>query len=135
MLNVVVIMGRLTATPELKTTSGGISVSSFKVAVDRAYQSGGEKQTDFISCTAWRQNAEFISKYFVKGQMIALKGTLQQKSFTDKDGNKRTTYDVVVDTADFCGGKQESKEPDVSYHDVDTSDFEEIDMQSEDLPF
>ena len=128
-------MGRLTATPEVKTTNNGISVSSFTVAVDRAYQSGGEKQTDFISCTAWRNTAEFISKYFVKGQMIALRGTLQQRSFTDKDGNKRTSYDVVVDGVDFCGGKQESKEPDVSYRDIDTSDFEEIDMQSEDLPF
>ena len=134
MLNVVVIMGRLTATPESKTTSGGISVSSFKVAVDRAYQSGGEKQTDFISCTAWRQNAEFISKYFVKGQMIAIRGTLQQRSYEDKNGNKITTYDVVVDQAQFCGSKEKA-EPNVEFSNVDTSEFDEVDMSAEDLPF
>lgn len=143
MLNVVVIMGRLTAQPELRTTGNGISVSSFSVAVDRSYQSGGERQTDFINCVAWRGNADFITKYFTKGQMIAIRGTLQQRSYTDKDGNKRTTYDVVVDQAQFCGSKQESggvapaaKEvAPASFSNVDTGDFEEISIGDDDLPF
>lgn len=135
MLNVVVIMGRLTANPELRTTSGGISVSSFSVAVDRAYQSNGERQTDFINCVAWRSNADFITKYFTKGQMIAIRGTLQQNSYTDKDGNKRTTYDVVVEQAQFCGSKQEKAEPNINLADVDTSEFDEISTEDDDLPF
>ena len=135
-------MGRLTAQPELRTTGTGISVSSFSVAVDRSYQSGGERQTDFINCVAWRQNADFITKYFTKGQMIAIRGTLQQNSYTDKDGNKRTTYDVVVDQAQFCGSKQESggsapakEAAPASFSNVDTGDFEEISMGDDDLPF
>lgn len=142
MLNVVVLMGRLTADPELRTTGSGISVTSFAVAVDRAFQSGGERQTDFINCVAWRRNAEFISRYFSKGQMIAIRGTLQQRSYTDKDGNKRTAYDVVVDNASFCGSKAESGSASVrtdaapaSFSNVDTGDFEEISMGDEDLPF
>ncbi len=141
MLNVVVLMGRLTADPELRTTGSGISVTSFSIAVDRAYQNGGERQTDFINCVAWRNNAEFISKYFAKGQMIALRGTLQQNNYTDKDGNKRTSYNVVVDSAQFCGSKSESggmartEAAPASFSNVDTGDFEEISMSDEDLPF
>ena len=134
-MNVIVIMGRLTKEPELRTTGTGISVTSFSVAVNRNYSKDGNAQTDFINCVAWRNTAEFITRYFGKGQMIAIKGSLQQNSYTDKDGNKRTSYDVVVDTADFCGSKEEAQEPDVSYHDVDTSDFEEISAGDEDLPF
>ena len=141
MLNVVVLMGRLTADPELRTTGTGISVTSFSIAVDRAYQNGGERQTDFINCVAWRNNAEFISKYFTKGQMIALRGTLQQNNYTDKDGNKRTSYNVVVDSAQFCGSTSESggmartEAAPASFSNVDTGDFEEISMSDEDLPF
>lgn len=143
MLNVVVIMGRLTADPELRTTQSGISVTSFSVAVNRNYSKDGNNQTDFINCVAWRNNAEFISKYFAKGQMIAIKGSLQQNNYTDKDGNKRTSYDVVVDTADFCGSKNESggnsasarNEAPASFSNVDTGDFEEISMGDDDLPF
>ena len=135
MLNVVVIMGRLTQNPELKTTGNGISVSSFSVAVDRAYQSNGERQTDFINCVAWRSNADFITKYFSKGQMIAIKGSLQQNNYTDKNGNKRTTYDVVVESANFCGSKEEKAEPNVNLADVDITDFEEISTEDDDLPF
>ena len=143
MLNVVVIMGRLTADPELRTTQSGISVTSFSVAVNRNYSKDGNNQTDFINCVAWRNNAEFISKYFTKGQMIAIKGSLQQNNYTDKDGNKRTTYDVVVDSADFCGSKNESggngasarNEAPASFSNVDTGDFEEISMGDDDLPF
>lgn len=142
MLNVVVIMGRLTAQPELRTTNNGLSVTSFSVAVNRSYSKDGNSQTDFINCVAWRGNAEFITKYFTKGQMIAIKGSLQQRSYTDKDGNKRTSYDVVVDTADFCGSKTETggsaPARDVapaSFSNVDTGDFEEISMSDDDLPF
>ena len=134
-MNVVILMGRLTKSPELKTTNSGISVTSFSVAVNRSYSKDGNNQTDFINCVAWRNNAEFITKYFGKGQMIAIKGSLQQRSYTDKDGNKRTTYDVVVDSASFCGNKEGSKEPDVDYQNVDTSEFEEISMGDGDLPF
>ena len=134
MLNVVVIMGRLTATPELRTTNSGISVTSFSVAVNRSYSKDGNNQTDFINCVAWRNNAEFITKYFGKGQMIAIRGSLQQSSYTDKDGNKRTTYDVVVDTVDFCGSKSEEEKPDI-FSNVDTTDFEDISMDDKDLSF
>ena len=117
-MNVVILMGRLTADPELRTTNNGVSVTSFSIAVDREYTK--EKQTDFINCVAWRNSAEFISKYFSKGQMIALRGTLQQNNYTDKDGNKRTSYNVVVDSANFCGGKETQSEPNVNYSNVDT---------------
>ena len=138
-MNVVILIGRLTADPELKTTNNGVSVTSFSIAVDREYTK--EKQTDFINCVAWRNNAEFISKYFTKGQMIALRGTLQQNNYTDKDGNKRTSYNVVVDSAQFCGSKSESggmartEAAPASFSNVDTGDFEEISMSDEDLPF
>lgn len=132
-MNVVILMGRLTADPELKTTNNGVSVTSFSIAVDREYTK--EKQTDFINCVAWRNNAEFISKYFTKGQMIALRGTLQQNNYTDKDGNKRTSYNVVVDSANFCGGKEKNTSPDINFSQVNTSDFEEVDMAENDLPF
>lgn len=142
MLNVVVIMGRLTAQPELRTTNNGTSVTSFSVAVNRSYSKDGNNQTDFINCVAWRGNAEFITKYFGKGQMIAIKGSLQQNSYTDKDGNKRTSYDVVVDSADFCGSKAETgasaprtEGAPASFSNVDTGDFEDISMGDEDLPF
>lgn len=141
MLNVVVLMGRLTANPELRTTNSGISVTSFSVAVNRNYtKQGQENDTDFINCVAWRNNAEFITKYFAKGQMIAVQGSLRQNSYTDKDGNKRNTYDVQVDRVDFCGSKNESgsaryDEGPASFSNVDTGDFEEISMGDEDLPF
>ena len=138
MLNVVVIMGRLTADPELRTTNNGISVTSFSVAVNRNYSK--ENQTDFINCVAWRQNADFITKYFTKGQMIAIKGSLQQNSYTDKDGNKRTTYDVVVESADFCGSKSEtgaarSEGAPASFSNVETGALEDISIGDEDRPF
>lgn len=132
-MNVVILMGRLTADPELRTTNNGVSVTSFSIAVDREYTK--EKQTDFINCVAWRNNAEFISKYFTKGQMIALRGSLQQNNYTDKDGNKRTSYNVVVDSANFCGGKEKNTSPDINFSQVNTSDFEEVDLSSNDLPF
>lgn len=132
MLNSIVIMGRLTANPELKTTNSGLSVTSFTVAVDRAFQSNGEKQTDFINCVAWRNNAEFITKYFTKGQMIAVQGSVQSRNYEDKNGNKRTAFDVVVERSSFCGGKAEKDEQ--INNDIDTSEFDGI-SADEDLPF
>ena len=109
MLNSIVIMGRLTATPELKTTNSGISVTSFTVAVDRRFQKQGEeKQTDFLNVVAWRQAADFVCKYFNKGDMIAVQGELQTRRYEDKDGNKRTATEIVAENVSFCGGKKDS---------------------------
>jgi len=108
-MNLVTLMGRITAAPELKTTSSGISYCRFTLAVDRRFQKQGqEKQTDFISCVAWRQTAEFICRYFVKGQLMAVTGSIQTGSFTDNTGNKRYTTDVAVDNAYFTGDKREN---------------------------
>ncbi len=109
MLNRVILMGRLTADPELRQTPNGISVTSFSVAVDRSFLSqSGERVTDFINCVAWRQTAEFITKYFSKGRMIAVEGMLQVRRYTDQQGNNRTATEVVVDNASFCGSKAET---------------------------
>jgi len=158
MLNIAVIMGRLTATPELRTTPNGISVTSFSVAVDRSYSSrnGGERQTDFINVVAWRSTAEFICKYFTKGQMIAINGSIQTRNYEDKQGNKRTAVEIVVDNANFCGSKRESsgesyggsyggsfsepqpdpvpKEPAPAFSSGDNDKFEDL-FVDEDLPF
>lgn len=144
MLNIAVIMGRLTAEPELRTTSTGVSLCRFSVAVDRRFSSGGERQTDFIRCIAWRQTAEFISRYFHKGSMIAINGSIQQNQYTDKDGNKRESFEIVVDNANFCGSKAESgtsggynseQQSPASFSNADTGDFQEISMSDDDLPF
>ena len=137
MLNVVVIMGRLTATPELRTTNSGISVTSFSVAVNRNYSKDGNNQTDFINCVAWRNNAEFITKYFGKGQMIAIRGSLQQSSYTDKDGNNRTAFEVVANNVQFVESKRDSSSDDgASFSNADVNDFAEMDADMDsDLPF
>ena len=107
-LNKAIIAGRLTADPELKTTPSGLSVTSFTVAVDRRF--GKEKQTDFISCVAWRSTAEFITKYFSKGNSICVCGSIQTRNYTDKNGNKRTAVEVVAEEATFCEGKKNTAE-------------------------
>lgn len=96
-------LGRLTATPELKTTGSGIPVCSFTVAIDRKYKTDGEKQTDFINCVAWRHTAEFICKYFTKGKMIALEGSIQVRSWEDDEGNTRYVTEALIDSVHFCG--------------------------------
>ena len=108
MLNHITIMGRLTRDPELRRTGSGIAVASFTVAVDRDFggRDGGEKETDFIDCVAWRQTGEFVSKYFTKGSMIVVSGRLQIRSWTDKDGNKRRTAEVVADNVYFGESKR-----------------------------
>ncbi len=109
MLNHIVLMGRLTRDPELRRTGTGVAVASFTVAVDRDFggRDGGEKETDFIDCVAWRQTGEFVSKYFTKGRMIVVSGRLQIRSWTDKDGNKRRTAEVVADNCYFGDSKRD----------------------------
>ena len=109
MLNHITIMGRLTRDPELRRTGSGIAVASFTVAVDRDFggRDGGEKETDFIDCVAWRQTGEFVSKYFTKGRMAVVSGRLQIRSWTDKDGNKRRTAEIVADNVYFGDSKRD----------------------------
>lgn len=107
-LNKVVLAGRLTSDPELKTTQSGVSVTSFTVAVNRRFQrEGTEQQADFINCTAWRQNAEFITKYFAKGSSICVTGSIQTRKWQDQNGQNRYSTDVVVDEAMFVDSKGE----------------------------
>lgn len=117
MLNHIVIMGRLTRDPELRRTGSGIAVASFSVAVDRDFggRDGGERETDFIDCVAWRQTGEFVSKYFTKGSMIVVSGRLQIRSWTDKDGNKRRTAEVVADNVYFGDSKRSSESGNNTY--------------------
>ena len=103
MINTVILMGRLTADPELRQTTSGISVARFNLAVERDYTK--EKETDFVPVVAWRQTAEFVSKWFHKGSMIAVRGELHQTHYKDKNGNERSSFDVVADKVSFCGGK------------------------------
>ncbi len=106
-MNVVCLLGRLTADPELRYTPNQVAVTSFSLAVDRTYQPKGQeqRQADFINLVAWRQTAEFICRFFHKGQRIAIQGSLQSRQYTDKEGNKRTAYEVVVDNAFFAESK------------------------------
>ena len=145
MINMVALMGRLTYEPELRKTTSDVSVLRFQVACDRSYQrAGAERQADFIDCVAWRQTAEFISRYFHKGSMIAVEGTIQTSNYTDKNGNNRKQTEVLANNVSFCGSKSESgnaasaggyNEPAPSYASADNSDFEEIVDDDDDLPF
>ena len=111
MLNHITVMGRLTSDPELRRTGNGTAVASFTVAVDRDFASKetNEKETDFIDCVAWRQTGEFVSKYFAKGRMAVVSGRLQIRSWTDKDGNKRRTAEIVADNVYFGDSKKDSE--------------------------
>ena len=111
MLNHIVIMGRLTRDPELRRTGSGIAVTSFSLAVDRDFggRDGGERETDFIDCVAWRHTGEFVSKYFTKGRMAVVSGRLQIRSWTDKDGNKRRTAEVVADNVYFGDSRRDGE--------------------------
>lgn len=110
-LNTTALMGRLTYEPELKSTNNGISVLNFQVAVDRSYQKGEEKQTDFIDCVAWRQTAEFIKRNFHKGMMIALTGEINTRNVPKDDGTQRKFTEVVVSNVSFCGSKENGSQP------------------------
>lgn len=143
MINMVALMGRLTYEPELISTPNGVSVLRFQVACDRSYQAKGqERQADFIDCVAWRQTAEFISRYFHKGSMIAIEGTVQTSNYTDKNGNNRKQTEVLANNVSFCGSKNENGgsmdiEPEsvAKYSSTDNSDFLKIADDNDDLPF
>lgn len=117
MLNHITIMGRLVRDPELRRTGSGIAVTSFTVAVDRDFSSkeGGEKETDFIDCVAWRNTGEFVSKYFTRGRMIVVSGRLQIRNWTDKEGNKRRSAEVVADSCYFGDSKKDGDNSGGSY--------------------
>jgi len=111
MLNHITVMGRLTRDPELRRTGSGIAVASFTVAVDRDFapKDGGERETDFIDCVAWRQTGEFVSKYFTKGRMAVVSGRLQIRNWTDKEGNKRRSAEIVADNVYFGDSKRDEQ--------------------------
>ena len=141
MFNLVVLTGRLTADPELKTTANGLSVTTFSIAVDRRYRSGEERQTDFINIVAWRQSAEFITKYFKKGSLIGIEGSIQTRRYQDKNGNNRTAFEVVVNNVQFVESKRDSGSPmgdpaPASFSNADVNDFADLgDATDDDLPF
>ena len=137
MFNLVVLTGRLTADPELKTTTNGISVCSFTIAVDRKVKSGEDKQTDFINIVTWRGSAEFVSKYFKKGNVIGIEGAIQTRKYTDKDGNNRTTFEVVANNVQFVEGKKADNNvgaSDETKQSFVEANFTEV-SNDDDLPF
>ncbi len=135
MINNVVLIGRLVATPELKYTPQQNAVTSFALAVERSYARQGEqRQADFINCVAWRKTAEFITKYFQKGNMIAVTGSIQTRNYQDKNGNKRIAVEVIVEQASFCGEKVSANNAEPNYTQANSDDFEEI-TGDDDLPF
>lgn len=132
MLNKIILQGRLTADPDLRQTTSGVFVCSFTVAVDRDFKGkDGEKQTDFIYVVAWRNTAEFVSKWFHKGSLILVDGSLQSRKYEDKSGQKRTTFDVVANAVYFGGDKRDN----VSQFPQEKSVDVEPDLDSDDLPF
>ena len=133
MINNVIIMGRMVATPEPRITANGTSVTSFDVAVDRRFnKQGEERQADFLSVVAWGKTCDFICKFFSKGQIIAIQGYIQTRMYEDKNGNKRKITEIVADNVSFCGGKNESNAgsidvpppPDAEYRDIPETDEE-----------
>lgn len=161
MLNVAVVMGRLVADPELRHTPSDVAVTSFTLAVDRSYvKAGTERQADFIDIVAWRNTAEFVCRYFRKGQMMAVQGSIQTRTYNDKEGNKRKAFEIVADNVSFADSKRSDQnngaaysgntggsapsqeysrpaaynEPAPTYSSGNTGDFEEI-IGDDDLPF
>ena len=133
MLNTITIQGRLTRNPELRRTGSGKAVANFALACERDFTEDGEKVADFIECVAWRNTAEFASKYFSKGKMAVVKGRLQNRAYTDKDGNKRTAAEVVVESLYFCGDKSSAPAHEsgaeshvAAEHPTDYSDLENL---------
>lgn len=148
-MNKVILMGRLTRDPEMRQTPNGVSVCSFSIAVNRRFAKEGQQTADFINCTAWRQQAEFICKYFPKGSMIAVVGSLQSRSWENQEGKKQYSTDVVVDEVYFTGSKNDGssnmgdsgfaapapQRNDNSFGDIDSMGFQTIDGSEDDLPF
>ena len=136
MFNLVVLTGRLTADPELKTTTNGTNVTTFSIAVERSYRSGEERQTDFINIVAWRKTAEFITKYFKKGNFIGIEGSIQTRRYQDKNGNNRTAFEVIANNVQFVESKREAGAEGASFSNADVNDFAEMDtVDDSDLPF
>ena len=145
MFNLVVLTGRLTADPELKTTQSGLSVTSFSIAVDRRFRSGEERQTDFINIVAWRQQAEFVAKYFKKGNLIGIEGSIQTRKYTDKDGNNRVVFEVLASNVQFVESKRGNTDVNVTNdaedplrtvsENLQNAGFEQANMSDDDLPF
>lgn len=136
MLNHATIMGRLTRDPELRRTGSGVAVTSFTVAVDRDYANNGERETDFLECVAWRGAGEFVVRNFKKGQMIVVSGRNQERKWTDKDGNKRRTVEIVADNIYF--GDTKKGEPAYSppaAPEAPAQDYETLDGEDAQLPF
>lgn len=141
-LNHIDLMGRLARDPELKTTPSGFSVCNFTIAVDRDFMNGDEKVADFIDCVAWRKTGEFIKNFFSKGRMIVVSGSLQSRKWEDKDGNKRTSWEVQVRNAYFGDSKRDGESSGSSYSssesaapNVDASEFTELPDDESELPF
>ena len=143
MLNVAALNGRLTADPELRHTTSDIPVTSFTLAVDRGYvKAGAERQADFIDIVCWRSTAEFVSKYFHKGQLVAVEGSIQTRTYTDSQGNKRKATEIVANKVDFAesrrdgygGGSGSPSHPNAAPAAGDSGDFVEI-AGDDDLPF
>ena len=134
MLNHIIIMGRLTRDPELRHTNNGVSVASFTLACDRDFKDkSGSKETDFVDCVAWRNTADFVASYFAKGRMAVVDGRLQTRKWTDRDGNKRTAYEIVAENVYFGDSKTESKPTNNAYY-ADTK-FAEVGEDDDDIPF
>lgn len=139
MLNSIAIQGRLVHTPEAKVTKSGKDVCTFSIACDR--QSGGQKETDFFNCTSFGNTALFVSKWFQKGSMILVTGSIQTRKYTDKQGNNRTATEIMANKVDFCGGKSDSKPADQSqqtqqsYSQGGNDDFSVIEEDDGSLPF
>lgn len=136
MLNKVFLQGRLVADPELRHTQQGTPVASFRLAVDRGYKSKdpNAQNTDFINVVAWRNTAEFVSRYFTKGRMMLVEGRLQVRSYTDKDGNRRTAVEVVADNAHFCDSRKDESSADSGLS-QESAGFNELADDDGDLPF
>ena len=132
-MNVAILMGRLTADPELKHTSNSVPVCSFSLAVDRRVKSGEERQADFINIVAWRQTAEFVSKYFTKGQMIAVEGTIQTRRYQDKHGDNRTAFEIIAENVHFAGNRDTQSNTETPTFNGD-GDFSQI-SSDDNLPF
>lgn len=136
MLNKIIVQGRLTANPELRRTQSGTAVASATVAVDRDFKNqDGSRDTDFIPIVAWKGTGEMLAKYFEKGQMVLLSGRLQLRDWTDKEGNKRRTAEIVADSIYFCGAKREDSTPAQNTAGNAAGGFAELDEEDPDLPF
>ena len=138
MLNHITAAGRLTKDPELRRTQNGVAVASFTIACDRDIKdASGNKQTDFIDCVAWRNTAEFVDKYFTRGRMVIVSGRLQMREWTDKNGNKRRNAEILAENVYFADSKRavENTEKNETKEAAQTVDFDQVEIDGDELPF